>query len=507
MFRKRAIAKKEIGKAFHKLSCFWSANLFLYWGVFALLGSCLSLFFHFEFLLFIIPFCLIRIQSSYRLAGVLIFLLFFAYAKGHKLPQIEKSYGSGRFQIHSVKTHVSTFQKNSSYIGKFSELKTDKGAYSNVPCSLKAKKGQKLPPANRDYFVSGTIDRGLRGGYIFTLDKGQYFAVDSSFSFAKLRFDFKKALEKHIHVHIKDTESASLLGALVTGNLENPQLKFFFQKLGLQHILAISGFHFALLASFLNVLLKRLLPKRTLIWILLFLTTLYCFFIGPLASVLRAWIAITFYLISLLIKKEVSAFNLIGLAMILEILYDPRIPSNLGFQLTFLATFGILVFYKVFETLLKRVMLERTLSVIKAMSFTDKLIYLFHTFLRKALALNFAVLLFTLPVILFLFQRFPIGSVVYNLFFPPLIAICFFLLLFTLLWTWVPLLSLAFGTITSSFTKGVIYLTYYMPSAFGTFLYVDTFPLILLISVMTPLFFLSQILYESRYNHFLISEN
>ena len=213
------------------------------------------------------------------------------------------------------------------------------------------------------------------------------------------------------------------MAALLTGNMQNRILSYQFGALGQQHLLAISGFHFALLTLFLAFVLKRFLSERALSIALIVLLTGYFFYMGSTPSIHRAWVGVLIFLFGKLFYLRPTALNALGVALISALILDPLVITEVGFQLSFGATLGILLFYNPFEQRLEAVLPKRTFKILKEVPFYDQVGYLLCAYIRKVCALNGAVLTFTLPLLLFHFHHFPLLSLVYNLFFPLLFSL------------------------------------------------------------------------------------
>ena len=72
----------------------------------------------------------------------------------------------------------------------------------------------------------------------------------------------------------------------------------------------------------------------------------------------------------------------------------------------------------------------RSLSKITEMHWLDQHAYCLLYYLRQGLALALAVNLVAMPITFFYFQKFPLMSLFYNLFFPFLVSFSMLLLLF-----------------------------------------------------------------------------
>lgn len=159
-----------------------------------------------------------------------------------------------------------------------------------------------------------------------------------------VRETIQKSLKNH---HFSDNEFA-VINALFLGQRQeiSTELKESYTNAGVIHILAISGLHIGILMLLLSYILKPLesikhgtLIKSVLIVILLWIFALIT---GLSASVVRAVTMFTFVTIGQsLQKKQVVEYSLIT-SMLLLLLIQPLFLFDIGFQLSYLAVFGII---------------------------------------------------------------------------------------------------------------------------------------------------------------------
>lgn len=401
-----------------------------------------------------------------------------------------KQEGMGYFQISSLKKFHSPFHRSFQYSGNFSCFTPDEGkTLYNIPCSIFISKIES--EANCDYILTGTLIEKEQGKFSFKPKKNTpWKAVANTFSFAKIRYIAKENLSAFIKEHIPDKESALLFIALATGDIQERILSFEFGKLGLSHILAISGFHFALLSLFAGFILGLFLPPKAAKIALFFLLSIYFFFLGNAPSVLRAYVAISAYLFALVFHKRNFALNALGLGLIAEILIDPKLVTHLGFQLSFLSTFAILLLYVPIGKFLEKLLPKRTKQEVALFSPIDKIGSALSSFIRNSLALNFSVLIAALIPLLYIFHKFPLLSILYNLFFP--LGITFSLFLF-LSGCFLMLLSPTLGELllkfNSAFTSQLLQFTSHPPAFLEFILRTPAFPLIYVILFLSLLFF------------------
>ena len=237
-----------------------------------------------------------------------------------------------------------------------------------------------------------------------------------------------------------------------------------FGKLGLQHLLAISGFHFALIALFLHFFLRPLLPTRLHLLVVIALLTLYFLFLGYSPSVQRAYLILLLYLTGKLFHLRIPPLNALGVSLAIDLFISPLVIFHLGFQLSFLCTLAILHLYPLMNTLLNSIFPQRSSAIISEMPLLDKHGYLLSSLFRKTLAVNFAVHLLSIPVLLCCFYRFPLLSLGYNLFIPFATSISMLLLLLGLTTTALPFLSAWFHFINTKWTSSLLLLTSHPPA-------------------------------------------
>lgn len=293
-----------------------------------------------------------------------------------------------------------------------------------VPCSIHVKENP--PSANCDYIVEGTLKKQNGQSYFFKVN--EWTPVPKTWSLAQFRFDAKERIRQFFKEKLKGARVASFLSSLLTGDVEERSLRFEFTKLGLQHILAISGFHFAILISFCSFFLNLIMRAKYRLITLLLLIHLYFIFVGSVPAVQRAYLVTLFFLIGKLTHRHASPLNLLGAAMLVELILDPTLSSHLGFQLSFLSCIGILQFRPFFAHFI-----EKWLPDHKNLTPLSMHGYLVSRFIKEALVTTIAVNGAILPLLLWHFHSFPFLSLIYNLFFPFLVSVSLLLVLLSII--------------------------------------------------------------------------
>jgi len=173
--------------------------------------------------------------------------------------------------------------------------------------------------------------------------EGSDHALGGTSKGAQIRARLGAAIEENYG----DGEAAFIRGLLLgeRGDIPYAQ-KVDFSRSGIAHILAISGFNFAILAGMIILLLSVMRLPR-LIGVLLTIPVLvaYGFVTGMGASIQRALVMTGVVFLTTSLQKKIDTLNLLsGAALALGFLSPPVIRDP-AFQMSFLATWGILALY------------------------------------------------------------------------------------------------------------------------------------------------------------------
>jgi len=187
--------------------------------------------------------------------------------------------------------------------------------------------------------------------------------------------------------------SAGLIRALLTGDrkLLTTRQTENLRVAGLSHVVAVSGMHVAFLVGFILLVFgRRRAPFLALPVILLF-----GMMIGPIPSVMRALFMQCMILFAPLLKQEADAVTSLAGALGLILLVNPYSILDVGLQLSFGATLGLVLYaQKLNDTLLHRVKIKNKLLA--------KLVrYLVTTF-----AVSICAMIFTVPISMLSFGTF-----------------------------------------------------------------------------------------------------
>lgn len=401
--------------------------------------------------------------------------------------------GSGPFIISSISKVNNHFGSSWAYQGSFRYfIASSSGEITgrHIPCTLHIKEQMARPAADREYYIEGRLlpSKGLR--WILKINHySPWYAIPGSWNFAEYRFLAKQAAQKAIFEHIEDPHTAAFLSGMLIGEFQDRGLSFSLGRLGLQHLMAISGFHFALIGLLLSLLIRPFLSAKKAALTIILLLTSYYLLVGGSPSVERAWITILIFLAGQLFERKSSSLNSLGVALMLVTLKEPTHCLHLGFQFSFLSTAAILLFYGAIDRILQKTFTKRPLSHMVEMDSLNQHGYLFLCFFRQAAALTFAVHLTTIPVMLYSFHKFPLLSLVYNLIFPFLASFSLLLVLVALGGSLVlSPLGDGFYFLAELYTNFILKMTLHAPMTLDFSFRVEEFPLALFVSYLSLLF-------------------
>lgn len=160
---------------------------------------------------------------------------------------------------------------------------------------------------------------------------------------------YRQQLTEKILASGVNDETGAMLCALLLGdeNYLNDELRGKFSAVGLAHVLALSGLHVGIIAVLISAMLwplymgrhnrSRLLVTIVALWAYAALT-------GFAPSVTRAVIMATVYMTGRILQRDSVPLNSLCLAAIIILALNPESLFTIGFQLSFAAVAGILLF-------------------------------------------------------------------------------------------------------------------------------------------------------------------
>jgi competence protein ComEC len=204
--------------------------------------------------------------------------------------------------------------------------------------------------------------------------------------------------------------AASLLEGILLGNDRGipSALKDAFNTTNTSHIIAISGFNIAFIALYLGKVARLLFAARPSLadWFVILALAVYTLLVGASASVVRAAIMGVLAVIALRYRREAFALNSLAVAALLMTLFNPYALWDLGFQLSFMATLGLLLYTQPLNNWLERIFRREA---------HHELLAKVGPFLRDSLVVSLAAWITTTPLLIATFHRLSIVGLLTNL--------------------------------------------------------------------------------------------
>ena len=237
------------------------------------------------------------------------------------------------------------------------------------------------------------------------------------------------SLGNKIHKEISFDKSG-YIEALIFGDkayLEKDEI-INYKNLGTSHLLAISGLHLGVLISLIYFILLRLRFSVEIIEKIVFLVIpFYMLISGFSPSVLRAGGMIMLYIIFR--KKDMTKLEALLTTFILMLFINPLFIFDIGFELSFLITFCLLMSDDFLSGSKNIFTSGFKISLVSSLASLPILVMNFYTFSYISIISNiFLVPIFSLvifPLVLISYVVFLFSSTIFNVIFKPILNISF----------------------------------------------------------------------------------
>lgn len=250
----------------------------------------------------------------------------------------------------------------------------------------------------------------LRRSEVFSIMPDAIVTIESrghGSSFYSALFDLRRHLKTEITRYLPEPHAGLLAGILLGDERGiSPELSMAFSRVGVSHIVAISGFNMAVVSGVITLILSRFTTHKTLIMVIGIGTLIgYTLLVGANAAVVRAAIMSSLLLIGAALGRKTyvpASLSLVALVMSLQ---NPTVLFDLSFQLSFFATLGLALFADPLTRGVDRQLQRR---------FPEHIALRLHQ-IAEPMIVTFAALIFTLPLIAITFNRLSLVILPVNL--------------------------------------------------------------------------------------------
>jgi competence protein ComEC len=258
-------------------------------------------------------------------------------------------------------------------------------------------------------------DRYLAGRRIFSL---MYYPKVSKLDAGQgnILLHWIYQLRTNAYQLINDTlpqPEAGLLAGILLGIEKDISLRVqeAFQDTGTTHIIAISGFNISIVAAMMSSLTGKIFSRKWSFLLAVTAVAVYTILVGAQPPVVRAAIMGVMGLLGSQIGRRQSGVNSLGFVAALMLLENPYVIWDAGFQLSFFATLGLVLFADPMQSWVNK-FFERYFKIEKARQIAK----LFGEYVLYTIAAQ----LTTFPIILLHFGRISLSSFIANpLILPP----------------------------------------------------------------------------------------
>jgi competence protein ComEC len=241
----------------------------------------------------------------------------------------------------------------------------------------------------------------------------------------------------------------SVAAAILLGNDETlePELRASYAATGVSHILCVSGMHVGVIFMILNFLLQPLdRSVRTRYiknLILLAAVWIYANITGLAPSVTRSATMFTFVITSKFLQRKTNVFHSLFTSLFILLTLNPLLIFELGFQLSYLAVFSIVLFQ------------EKLARWVQPKSKVGKYFW-------DLISVSIAAQMATSPIAVFYFEQFPNYFLLTNLFVIPMSFVMTILGVATLAFSFSSFISNGLGFLLNFEVKIMNEIIYYI---------------------------------------------
>jgi len=251
--------------------------------------------------------------------------------------------------------------------------------------------------------ISASLSAGKQGIKVMPVDTAAF-----ARKLAEVRRHYRERMEQ-----VMPKTDAAAIFAMLFGGYDGlkPELVDSFTITGIVHILSVSGSHISLLAAVmagLGALLR--LPKTITAVLVLGLIAIYSLLAGAVPPVIRSAIMGGLAFVALALDRERDARRILLLTGLVMLLIAPLLLFHISFQLSFLATAGLLYLAPVWQKYFRE--------------------HGCNAYIAAGLSITLAAQLATLPILAWYFNQLSLSSLIANLVVVPLVEIIIVLGLF-----------------------------------------------------------------------------
>lgn len=235
--------------------------------------------------------------------------------------------------------------------------------------------------------------------------------------------------------NVLSKDSSALLLGIVFG-IKVDFSKDFLQDLktvGVMHVIAASGMNVTMVAGFLFYIFSLFLKRQWAIGLSIFGLVFYDFLAGFQSSIIRASIMAVLAFSAQILGKQKDAIYILFLTGFIMLFYNPGFLTDVGFQLSFVSTLGILIIPRLFQKWQNGISADLITTFSAQVATLPILVGSFGIYSFWSIVVN-ALVLWTVPILMILGGFAAIASFIFKPLAQALLYLCLpFLVYFQLI--------------------------------------------------------------------------
>ena len=230
--------------------------------------------------------------------------------------------------------------------------------------------------------------------------------------FMNFTYKISDEIKENIEEFMGEKYSGLLIGLLLGDSSKiDENMEENFKITSLTHILAVSGAQVSYIIAAMYSLLKRKIGIQKTRVVIIASLIFYTALTGFSPSIVRAGIMGIILMISGLVFRKNDIINSIAISLFFMLVYNPFLLENVGLQLSYLGTIGIIGFNKTIILILKNIQIRNRKWKYKI---NRKLILLISK-IKEILAVTMSASLAVVPVMIYHFNLFGTYFLITNL--------------------------------------------------------------------------------------------
>ncbi len=214
--------------------------------------------------------------------------------------------------------------------------------------------------------------------------------------------DLREYISEYLFSNLSYDEAATLCA--LTSSDRSFMSDFFYACVkcaGVAHVMVVSGMHLSIIMTFVTKTIEKFFYNRFLkalivVAVVAFMSVL-C---GFSASILRAGVTYLFTALSFVVNRPNTVCNNLGSAVTVLLIFTPLLIFNVGFILSVLSTFGVLVVAPVLAEGFKKLLKTENKAVV---------------YLVDNIAVSIGAMVMTLPALVYYFEYVSVVGIIANL--------------------------------------------------------------------------------------------